>query len=561
MVPGGLAEMPPGPELAAVLAGLDLTRLHGADLFEVLAAQDRQVSHEQARLLATIWEACRSVGDGQSLSRAGEPDEFGFDQIGFELHWSGHHARAQVHLARTLLLRLPVVYTELSAGRIDYARAAAFADALALLDDDVARQIVDRLIDRARGQTLAQLRDALRYHVKKADPALAKRRHRHAVAARRVWVNLDDDGTANLTGTGLPPDRTAAAYDRLDRLARAARTGGDQRNLEQLRADALLDLVTGHPFAHHPHHDPVTRAADQQATTDSHTDDQPLPPLVQTYRAHQHTDADLQPIGAATLADPQPADHPRSHTGTAGPVEFDPADDSWSETGITTNPTDPQPDTPAEMESEVEFDPADDSWFETGTAGPEPLPPPPPLAAGDDGRLCTCGRIQPASRRGNADIRIEMTTLMRLNRYPGIIPGWGPVIADVARQIALDPVAQPTWRISVTDTDGNLLHHVVTRRRPTTAEANHVRARDLTCRAPGCRRPAIRCDADHRLEYARGGAADRENLCCLCRHHHRLRHERGHTTTPGPGLALTWTCPNGRSYTVEPDHVTTHPRR
>jgi hypothetical protein len=52
---------------------------------------------------------------------------------------------------------------------------------------------------------------------------------------------------------------------------------------------------------------------------------------------------------------------------------------------------------------------------------------------------------------------------------------------------------------------------------PSTALADFVRCRDLTCRAPGCDRPAVQCDIDHTIPYANGGATHTSNLTCLCR--------------------------------------------
>jgi hypothetical protein len=150
------------------------------------------------------------------------------------------------------------------------------------------------------------------------------------------------------------------------------------------------------------------------------------------------------------------------------------------------------------------------------------------------------------------DIQINLTTLMCLDEDPGLIPGWGPVIADIARQVAHDQETNPIWRYSVTDRHGTLLHHGHTKRRPDATEKAFVNARDRTCRAPGCRRPAIHCDQDHRLEHANGGPSHRGNLCVLCRHHHRLRHERGyviHDIHP----STIWQAPNGEWYLVLPD--------
>lgn len=49
-----------------------------------------------------------------------------------------------------------------------------------------------------------------------------------------------------------------------------------------------------------------------------------------------------------------------------------------------------------------------------------------------------------------------------------------------------------------------------------------VESRDRCCTFPGCSRPAIRCDLDHRLCYP-SGATDADNLHALCRRHHRSK--------------------------------------
>ena len=57
---------------------------------------------------------------------------------------------------------------------------------------------------------------------------------------------------------------------------------------------------------------------------------------------------------------------------------------------------------------------------------------------------------------------------------------------------------------------------------PSRALADFVRARDLTCRAPGCDKPATRCDIDHTVPWPYG-ATHASNLKCLCRDHHILK--------------------------------------
>ena len=138
------------------------------------------------------------------------------------------------------------------------------------------------------------------------------------------------------------------------------------------------------------------------------------------------------------------------------------------------------------------------------------------------GEVCSeCQTIvTPAPRRGVCNIMVDLGMLMLLNEHPGIIPGWGPVIADVTRQLALDtdPDAPMRWLFGIVDSHGRLLEQVETRRRPDTIERNFIKTRDQTCRHPGCQRPSYDCDEDHRIDYAHGGISLRSNCGSLCKH-------------------------------------------
>jgi hypothetical protein len=57
----------------------------------------------------------------------------------------------------------------------------------------------------------------------------------------------------------------------------------------------------------------------------------------------------------------------------------------------------------------------------------------------------------------------------------------------------------------------------------TAAQERYVAARDRTCRHPGCGTRAGWADLDHVLPHGEGGATGCDNLCCLCRRHHRLK--------------------------------------
>jgi hypothetical protein len=87
--------------------------------------------------------------------------------------------------------------------------------------------------------------------------------------------------------------------------------------------------------------------------------------------------------------------------------------------------------------------------------------------------------------------------------------------------------------------------------RPTRKLAHLIRARNATCTAPGCGRPAARCDLDHTIAWDQGGITCECDLAPLCRHHHRCKQSQGWTLTqPEPGL-LIWHTPAGRTYTTK----------
>ncbi|WP_218938503.1 HNH endonuclease signature motif containing protein, partial [Modestobacter altitudinis] len=91
------------------------------------------------------------------------------------------------------------------------------------------------------------------------------------------------------------------------------------------------------------------------------------------------------------------------------------------------------------------------------------------------------------------------------------------------------------------------------RYRPTPAQRRYVQARDRGCRHPGCRRPARWTEADHVCPHAEGGATACENLCSLCRRHHRLKtHAPGWRFTMTDDGVLTVTTPSGVTRTTRP---------
>ena len=156
------------------------------------------------------------------------------------------------------------------------------------------------------------------------------------------------------------------------------------------------------------------------------------------------------------------------------------------------------------------------------------------------------------SDRAVVDIHVELTTLAGLDDQSGDLAGFGPVVADIARQtVAAQPDA--LWRFTVTDarTD-DIVHTGTTRYRATAAERREVHARYRTCVHPGCRMPATQSDLDHVTPYGDDGPTEVANLAPLCRHHHRVRHEYGWRYRRLDSGHHEWVSPLGHRYTVAP---------
>jgi hypothetical protein len=143
------------------------------------------------------------------------------------------------------------------------------------------------------------------------------------------------------------------------------------------------------------------------------------------------------------------------------------------------------------------------------------------LAAGVDELRCHCGAPDcvAAQRRPGTNVVIhvlaEKSSVTGDSQAPGYLPGFGPVPSTLLRELAGVAKIKPL----VVPPAGAELGY-----RPSTALAEFVRLRDLTCRFPGCDHPAEFCDIDHTVPFPLGPThpSNLKLLCRLC----RCRHNR-----------------------------------
>jgi hypothetical protein len=240
----GLAEIPPGPELAAALGRIDVTGLCGYGAVEVLRAQYRQCNHERDRLLTAITEVGVCTG-GDEATRTSMPGEYAADEIRAALVLTRQAAETQLDLAFGLASRLPAVLAAMEQGRMDEPRARILYEWTADLIDAQARNVAERLLRMVDPLTTGQLVERVKKLAIAIDPDWARRRYEIAVADRKVVGFRNPDGTADLSGVNLPLDRAAGAAARIERLAAAAARAGHPETIDHLRADLYLGMREG----------------------------------------------------------------------------------------------------------------------------------------------------------------------------------------------------------------------------------------------------------------------------------------------------------------------------
>lgn len=150
-----------------------------------------------------------------------------------------------------------------------------------------------------------------------------------------------------------------------------------------------------------------------------------------------------------------------------------------------------------------------------------------PRGAGDTAREC---------RGGIVELHVPAALLVELAAAPTSSGPWAAVVADIAGQYARRHRHQRMLDARPDDRFANALLR------------RHVQVRDRTCVAPGCCRPARRCDQDHTLDHELGGLTVAGNSGPLCRRHHRMKHEgRWRLEQPRPGH-FVWTSPLRQIY-------------
>jgi len=484
----GLASVPTGPRLCALLAPVEIGAVPDEQLLEVLSAQWRQLAYQQAQVWATMAElASRNPMPNQAWT----PDQV-FDsavsEVRAELRLTRRAASRELEHADTVAARPPVLQA-LQAGRIDRARAIVLAGGCLGLTDAQAERLLDEVLPGAGEVTASGLAERVRRVAIALDPAWAERRYRQALQDRRLITYLNDDGTATISAQHLPADQAAVACARVVRLADATKRAGAAASIDHLRTELFLGLLDGR--------------------FETMGEPQIIAELLRQFR---------EPDRPATIADEIVAtaakDGVELRVGLATLLGLD--DEPGEIAGLGPVPASVARGL-AEQQRRCE-------WRFAIVDAEGRL-----LFDGVTRHRPGAGRSQPI-RGGIVELHLP-ETLLDDHSLPARYPAWARVIADLAAQRAPAPIEQdPSARFP-----GRRL-----RRR--------VQVRHRTCLFPGCRRPATECDQDHREEHARGGPTAEHNLAPGCRHDHALKTTGGWRLIKKSDTTYLWISPLGRKH-------------
>jgi hypothetical protein len=216
-----------------------IAALDDTDTLDLLAALRKRKARAEAmeqRALARL-----------NVLRAG--DRYVGDEAALELRISRNAGANRVATATALLTRMPGVLEAMDDGELDGYTASKLVDACQGLSDEKAREVDELLAAKRAAGTLnltdpTSVRRVVRRLAVRVDPDAVATRARKARCERKVQVIHGEDTMSTLLAD-LPTEIASAAYANVDRQARRLRNAGDERNLDQLRADVLGDLLTG----------------------------------------------------------------------------------------------------------------------------------------------------------------------------------------------------------------------------------------------------------------------------------------------------------------------------
>ncbi len=451
--------------------------------------------------------------------------------------------------AHDLETRLPGTRAAFRAGVLRLSKVEIICRATALLDADEARAAEEMVLGRAGQLTPAGLRSAITRAVMQVAPGKARKRREDAARRARVERRPEYSGNAALAGRELPPAQVLAADQRITWWATQLKQAGAEGSMDQLRAQAYLDLLLNTDSRPAP---PAEQASDSKDGNGGMTGEGPQGP------------------GDGRSGPPHPAGPPAPPGAGVIPAGF------IGRVNLTVPLTTllGLADRPGEIPALGPLDP----WLARDLARAAAANPKTTwclIVTDQDGHAIGhgCARPGPRDRSPHVPGRPGPRPPGGSDPPPGGNDPPGGTARPPGPGFSFTPQDQPgpaggygAWRFT-TGTPGQpglLLaldpipldtcdHRYEGAGHDPGVKLRHLtEIRHATCTGPTCRRPAARCDFEHNTPYEAGGRTCMCNGGPKCRHEHRLKQDpRWKVEQPTPGT-FRWTTPSGRQYTTEP---------
>jgi Domain of unknown function (DUF222) len=526
--------LPPDPVLAALTetAVTEVTRLSDNQLLGVLQAARRQQNREAWKQALVIAEFVRRrAAEFEAGAAAGtpvhcRPGQFPGEELAAELLLGPVAASHAIDDATDLATRLPRTLAGMAAGLIDADRAGVIAvhtRGLSADDAALADEILATLAPVLRLDQLGRKADALE---RKLDPEGVKARQEHARRTRqRVEVRREESGNASVAGREMDTSQALESKANIHAWALRLRRAGLPGTLDQLRLAVFADLTAGR--------DPMDRLTNPT-----------------------HSRPDIPP-GAG----PQPDndDEPTDDGIRPGLIDYD-----HDEVGGDDSPDVPVcgPRLPAPMPAMINLVVHAGTLFgwdsaptEVGGWG---------LLDADETRALVAAASQHAATRWCLTLLSPDGTAAAHGCSPGRHP-WIPEDWIPEEQHGEPPGRRPpdpaqTERFAAFLRGLNVVPEPIAkgdcdhaaaepRYTPSRKLAHLVRARTVTCDAPGCAAQAVHADLDHTAPYPDGPTCQC-NLSPRCRRHHKAKQAPDwKVERPDPDV-VRWTLPSGRTHTT-----------
>lgn len=453
----------------------------------------------------------------------------------------------------------------LASGEIDAVKADLILDAIKDLGSDAALDVQERVLPKAPHMSTGMLRREVAAACAAVDPDQFEDRCEHAARLRRVSSpRALPHGMASLYAV-LPAVEATQLYRAVDAAARSAKAAGEQRTMDQLRADALAAMGSAAIESGWIGTAPV----EMSTSVDPEAAEPERPRLTFGQSPGRGADRHMRVghIGGASahvrvvvpfsvlMDDPRGRGHALAPPGLAPPVEAEQgAATTESTSGAErTNRAGCGDVTGCRNGAERRGGALLANGAERrGGAG---------LANGaewSDGAACTNG----ADESGEPD-RADIPGAQRLAGVPArqlpiadqltipMLDGYGPIPAAVARALA----AGSTWsRLVLDPIDRTILELSADTYRPPAGMARLVRAAQPYCASPACNVASDSCDLNHRIPHP-VGATSVWNVDPECRRDHLLLTHAGWSCQqdPEPGGSRTWTTGTGHVYVQQLD--------